>query len=132
MNCVSNLFGITTIFPVIIPTFRRIMTIESNYGALSPREPQLNINAEIILLANNVLKILGIGKTMFSAYIICHYVQEYPSSNIMWESSSGAVTLHADGNVSLGLDILYKDCEALYLVETMVPTLEVSRPFILL
>ncbi|KAF8430001.1 hypothetical protein EV426DRAFT_579274 [Tirmania nivea] len=73
----------------------------------------------------------GIGKTMFGAYIICRYAQEHPDSNIVWEGSSGAVTLHADGNVSLGLDILYDDGGALYLVDAMLPTLEASRPFIL-
>ncbi|RPB22701.1 hypothetical protein L211DRAFT_869184 [Terfezia boudieri ATCC MYA-4762] len=86
---------------------------------------------QIILSANVELKILGIGKTMFGTYIICRYAQEHPDSNIVWEGSSGAVTLHADGNVSLGLDILYDDGGALYLVDAMVLTLEASRPFIL-
>ena len=63
-----------------------------------------------------MLKILGIGKSIFGAYIICRYAQENPTSNIVWEGPSGAVTLHPNGDVSLGLDILYEDGEALYLV----------------
>lgn len=83
------------------------------------------------LLSFIIMGIPGIGKTMFGTYIICRYAQEHPDSSIVWEGSSGAVTLHADGNVSLGLDILYDDGGALYLVDAMVLTLEASRPFIL-